>query len=530
MLRHFAARRAAHFFVSTFAVVVVAACSAGSGGNGVGGNGSGASSGSATGGTSSGGTGGTLPLGGTGGTIPPGGNGTGGGPDCAGDLIKGEPVPVDVYIMLDISGSMLAATGTTDDTRWDAVRAALGTFLMAEQSAGLGVAIQYFPLQVAGVPAMCSAQDQCLTGGPCLLKACEAYDLNGDQILDGFVQCDDDTDCMDALVKDDGPCEMGQCRLSGAVCTDDASCQVRAPSIGSCADVGVCQSDMVSACIRPGTLCGPSNPCVAATASVCVHEMICEQNAYATPAVEFAALPGAATALIASINGQMPRGETPTRPALRGAIDHARAWSTSHPGHSVVVVLATDGLPTDCSNANARHPTSPAEVDEVVAVAAEGLSASPNIATFVVGVFAGSDNSAPANLDRIAVAGGTERAYMIDASGSSVGTDFLEALNDIRSSRLGCEFQIPTPPPGQTLDYGYVNVVLNDAAGNPTEIPRVLGGEARCAEVGSGWYYDPDPMTAAPTRIVACPSTCGTLTATRGGSVQVKLGCRTIEK
>jgi hypothetical protein len=266
------------------------------------------------------------------------------------------------------------------------------------------------------------------------------------------------------------------------------------------------------------------------TSNFCVQETQCDQNVYATPAVEFGTLPGAAPALIASIDAQSPRGETPSRPALRGAIDHARAWAASQPGHSVVVVLATDGLPTDCSKGNAIHPTSGAELDEVIAVATEGVTTVPNVSTFVVGVFAGADTTAPANLNRIAVAGGTTQAYMVDAAGMTVGDDFVEAMKQIRAARLGCEFQIPAPPMGQSLDFNYVNVVLNDAANTATDIPRVLGGLDRCEEVGGGWYYDPDPATGTPTRIIACPSTCGTLKSTLDGSVQVKLGCRTIER
>jgi hypothetical protein len=536
MLRHFAARRAAHYFVTTFGVgAVAAACSAGSGGN-TPGDGTGATSGATTGGTSSGGTGGTLPLGGTGGTIPPGGNGTGGGPDCAGDLIKGEPVPVDVYIMLDISGSMLTATGS-GATKWDAVKGAINTFLMDPMSAGLGVAIQYFPLQKAAVPASCTTSAECgAEGGTCLMKYCALYEA-------GYAQCETDADCMNALVKDDGPCEASpagamQCRLSGAACTTAAECQTIAmtamgsPNVGPCIALGRCAMDMTRVC-EAATLCSPGNMCEAVTSNFCVHETLCDQATYATPAVEFGELPGAAAAITASIEAQMPRGETPSRPALRGAIDHAREWAASHPGHSVVAVLATDGLPTDCSNGNAAHPSSDAEVEEVVAVATEGLTTSPNVSTFVVGVFAGDDTTAPVNLNRIAVAGGTNQAYMVDASGMAVNTEFTAALNAIRTSRLGCEFQIPTPPPGQTLDYRYVNVVLNDAQGAPTEIPRVLGGSDRCAEVGGGWYYDPDltdTSTVAPTRIIACPSTCGMLTSTVGGSVQIKLGCRTTER
>jgi hypothetical protein len=221
MLRHFTRRRAAHLLLSSLGLAAVAtACSAGSGGNEIGDGGGSAGTangGSATGGTSSGGT---LTLGGTGGTIPPGGSG--GGPSCAGDLIMGQPVPVDVYIMLDISGSMLTATGS-GATKWDAVKGAINTFLMDPMSAGLGVAIQYFPLQKSTVPATCATAAECgVEGGTCLMKYCGLY-------ADGYAECETDTDCMNVLVKDDGPCEASlagamQCRLSGAACTTPGEC------------------------------------------------------------------------------------------------------------------------------------------------------------------------------------------------------------------------------------------------------------------------------------------------------------------
>jgi hypothetical protein len=522
MVRMVAARRVAHLALwSVGAIGLASACSAGGGGTAPGDGGE--NGGAATGGTSSGGTAGVLPAGGTGGVIPGGGNGSGGGPDCAGELVMGEPVPVDVYIMLDISGSMLTSTGAANATKWKAVKDAIATFLNHPDSAGLGVAIQYFPLQKPGVPAQCTTDADCTdAGGKCLLKFCGLY-------TDGYAQCATDADCADVLVKDDGPCEASKCRLSGAACTDDASCQVRATNVAPCVALGRCEQDNTRVC-EAGTLCSAGNACVAATEGTCVQETQCDQSTYAMPAVEFGTLPEAAPAILASMEAQMPRGETPSRPALRGAIDHARDWATAHPGHSVVVVLATDGLPSDCSKGNAVHPSSPAEVDEVIAVATEGLAASPNISTFVVGVFAGADTSAPANLNRIAAAGGTEHAYMVDASGMQVDAEFAERLNQIRASRLDCEFQIPPPPPGKTLEFNYVNVRLRDAADVPTDIPRVLGGLDRCAEVGGGWYYDTDPAAGTPTRIIACPTTCGTITSTPDGKVQIQLGCRTIAR
>jgi hypothetical protein len=66
------------------------------------------------------------------------------------------PLPLDLYIMFDQSGSMI----TKDDgihTRIDVVREALGQFLRAPESAGLGVGIGFFgyhPLQ-----CMCTSCD-----------------------------------------------------------------------------------------------------------------------------------------------------------------------------------------------------------------------------------------------------------------------------------------------------------------------------------------------------------------------------------
>ena len=194
MPRRLAARTAALLFPLTLGVTAATgACSPSAGGKGVGDGGGAVGGSSGASGTSSGGT--IPPIGGTGGNagnLPQGGNGQGGGPDCAGTLVMGEPVPVDVYVMLDISGSMLAATGGPNN-KWDSIKAAISAFLMDSESAGLGVAIQYFPLQAPGVPQSCAASADCGERGPCLMKACARY-------VPGFAQCETDADCDNALV------------------------------------------------------------------------------------------------------------------------------------------------------------------------------------------------------------------------------------------------------------------------------------------------------------------------------------------
>jgi hypothetical protein len=61
---------------------------------------------------------------------------------CVAEPIRGEPIPVDIYVMFDQSGSMATPVGT--GTRLDAVRAAASSFLTAQGSRGLGVGIGYF--------------------------------------------------------------------------------------------------------------------------------------------------------------------------------------------------------------------------------------------------------------------------------------------------------------------------------------------------------------------------------------------------
>jgi Mg-chelatase subunit ChlD len=452
---------------------------------------------------------------------------------CATENTPAQAAPLDIYLMLDISGSMLDPT-PAGITKWDAIKEAFTSFLQDSGSEGISVGIQYFPLRKTDVPDSCTSNADCgSSGGPCTLKRCTKYST---LIPNGIAACESDADCAAIpTLADYGPCAAGQCgQDSTKTCSKDSDCQVTATfDYGPCEAIGYCELAPTVVC-APNTACGPGvsgedrGRCVTATSSYCFHGTQCDAATYATAAVEIAALPGATPDLVASLAAQVPEGDTPSAPALSGAIEHARSWASSHPGHTVVAVLATDGLPTECLPdgicfSGTRIPED--LVSEVEDIAAAGARGSPPVSTFVIGVFASADQAAPANLERIAQAGGTERAQIVDTDGD-VSQQFLEALNAVRASRLQCEFLIPEPEAGTSgkLDYFMVNVVYVEGD-ERTNLPYV-GQLDRCDPVQGGWYYD-DGAGVAPTRILVCPSTCEAFQSSTG-SLQIALGCATI--
>jgi hypothetical protein len=235
----------------------------------------------------------------------------------------------------------------------------------------------------------------------------------------------------------------------------------------------------------------------------------CTASDYAKAEVEIAPLPGVASAITSSINAHSPTTSTPTSAALQGAINHASMWAGTHPGEAVAVILATDGEPTECT-------TSMSTID---GIAAAGFAANPKIPTFVIGV-----GSSLSNLNGIAMAGGTNMAFLVD-TGGNVNQQFLQAMNDIRHAALGCTYSVPTDPNGGTVDYNSVNIVYQPGNGGPpVTLPYVMT-KANCPAMGNGWYYD-NPQ--APTQILLCDSSCSGIELDATGSVNITLGCSTV--
>ena len=410
----------------------------------------------------------------------PAGGVAGGGDDdtCAAEVHGAQRVPVDIHVMLDISGSMLDPTAS-GVTKWDATRQALADFVESPASAGLGVGIQYFPLLSADVPSQCTSSADCGNFGPCVLKTCT-------NSLPSVVACDTDADCGA------GSCiPLGSCPNSRELCVD----------------IGIdfpCGFDLFNL----------FDQCEPLTRSTC-DRANCDPMSYREAAVPIAPLPKNSAILVRSIDRQSPAGGTPTSLALAGALDYAKNYAESNAGHTVAVVFATDGLPTDCGST---------DIADISDIAASAFAASPSIRTYVVGVFGPEDEEAPANLDAIARAGGTDRAFMVDTS-QNVTASLTEALDSIRGATLACEFRIP-PSSGASLDFNKVNVAVTDAATTDLFYVRDVDD---CDPKSGGWYYNTDPKDGtSPTQISLCPATCDALSAAPDASVEIRLGCQTV--
>lgn len=90
----------------------------------------------------------------------------------------------------------------------------------------------------------------------------------------------------------------------------------------------------------------------------------------------------------------------------------------------------------------------------------------------------------------------------------------------IESAPLPCDYPIPAPPSGQTLDPNLVNMEFAPAGGAAELFPRADGAAACGTNVA--WFYD---NPAAPTRLQLCPSACDRVRSGDGGTINIAFGC-----
>ncbi|MCL2725040.1 MAG: VWA domain-containing protein [Polyangiaceae bacterium] len=251
----------------------------------------------------------------------------------------------------------------------------------------------------------------------------------------------------------------------------------------------------------------------------------CNASDYYTANVPLTALPND-TAFRSAIDTHLPlRADTPTLAAVNGAIYQAHAISAAHPEGRTVIVLITDGEPYCCSYLpapnrlgciNGADPLQDyADINSdanLIASANAIASVEATIPTYVIGV--GPDT---ANLTTLANAGGTS-LIPVDVASNPADTSsaLLAALNTIRGNVVSCDFNIPNPPDGRTLDFNKVDVAYTPPG---QAVQTLLPYSADCS-MADGWHFD---NFAAPTRIQFCADTCDL--ARQSGLTEVVFGC-----
>jgi hypothetical protein len=224
----------------------------------------------------------------------------------------------------------------------------------------------------------------------------------------------------------------------------------------------------------------------------------------------------------AALDDVEPVGATPTHGAYRFGL--TQLTETVLPGNRFVLLI-TDGTPTctlDCTCTEDNLPVdSQPLLDEATAALGQGIR------TFVIGS-PGSEDTRDV-LSQLARVGGTAKPGCSDAGPAYCHFDMTaepdlagglaRALDEIALDLRSCEYPIPPPPAGETLDPDRVNVLYTPSGGATQTIPR----DPSPTECDEGWQY-----TADGQNIVLCGDACATVRAEPASNIEVLFGCQTI--
>ena len=228
------------------------------------------------------------------------------------------------------------------------------------------------------------------------------------------------------------------------------------------------------------------------------------------PAVPLGRLPGQLATLVGALNAQGPLGTTtPVEAALRGLVTYTAQAKTAN--RSMVGILVSDGDPNGC--------------DEVIGDLAGILStqlSTTGIKTFVIGMADATFQT----LEQLAIAGGATAHSTYCAPGFAschffnVGAGqpeaFVDALQQIQRSVVGCRFALPSTDAGIVDPATLVVNVVSPA--NPDQ--QTLQHVASLADCGSGWYADANQPAKLP-----CPGYLHQRASRSGVSVELLVGC-----
>lgn len=96
------------------------------------------------------------------------------------------------------------------------------------------------------------------------------------------------------------------------------------------------------------------------------------------------------------------------------------------------------------------------------------------------------------------------------------------AMAVVSNAEVACDWAIPPPPAGKSLDRDKINVKFTQPDGTVVDLGRIPEGEE--CDGREGWHYDDD---AAPTTVISCPASCDRFRS-GGGKVDVLFGCKTV--
>jgi hypothetical protein len=249
------------------------------------------------------------------------------------------------------------------------------------------------------------------------------------------------------------------------------------------------------------------------------------------------------TALSTTLNTATTAGGTPMHDAYLYAENNIVVPATqTYPSYPPYIVLITDGQPTislGCEGTGEEaKPKNPQPIVDEIGNAWNNWG----IKTFIIGS-PGSEHQSSTNADgrgwmsQAAVTGQTA------ASGCATppdppychfdmtqSTDFAGALagalETIAAAVMSCDFQIPPPPTGKTLDTGTINVVYQKA-GNLNDQYLILQSDSTCPADASGqqqgWYLNDQTGL-----ISLCPTSCNMVKQDIRAVLHVRVGCETI--
>ena len=110
------------------------------------------------------------------------------------------------------------------------------------------------------------------------------------------------------------------------------------------------------------------------------------------------------------------------------------------------------------------------------------------------------------------------------STGRVCETDWTAIFEDIAMGVVAgvpvvCEFAVPAPPEGQSIDVDAARVTYRSGDVVVDELSRV-DGEGACGP--GGWYFDD---LAMPTSITLCPDVCRTVQADPDAEMAISIGC-----